>query len=254
MKTHNLKQTEIKVKDLLLFDSLWHNRKATKGFSKKTLERLKIYKVLIQNRFHDVFTSIYPKTSLIFKNKWDKLISQYFEVYPPSSPILNRIAKDLPKYLSTRKKSLKKYPFVHELALYEWLELEIYEQEAEKQTNKETKKKSFELNPIHKICNFKYPIPEIIEKIGNKKILSKIQEQPTNVIIYREPKTLQVRFFELSAPSFAYLQLLQLGFHHDAITQLLMNSYRISKENYKKFNKQVKDFVKGLVRNRILIN
>lgn len=253
MNSYNLKEMERIVKDLLLFNSSWQKKALLKGFSKKTLSRLNVYKDLIKNRFHDAFCSIYPKTSLIFKNKWDKLISQYFEKYPPSSPLLNRIAKDLPAYLLTQTKILKKYPFIHELALYEWLELEIYEKTGEPGNRRSWDKNDLVLNPIHELCTFNYPIPEIVEKMENKKTLGKIQEKPTNVIIYRDPKTQQVRFFELSAPSFAYIQLLQLGFPYDAITQLLMNSYGIPEENYKEFNKQVKDFVKGLVRNRILV-
>ena len=112
---------------------------------------------------------------------------------------------------------------------------------------------SLVLNPIHRICTFEYPIPEIIEKIKHKKPLGKIIKQKTSVIIYRDPKDLSVRFIELSDGAFAYLQMLEAGFPMIMVPMLLAQYYSIDESNEEKFNKELNGLVKTLVNSRILI-
>ena len=244
----NLKKTQKIIKDLILFNSVWNKRNKIKSLSKSTLERIKIYRELVRNSFCDISINIYPVTYKLLSKSWDALLSDYLEKYPPGSPILNKAVENLSVYLSGRKDILKKYPFISELAHYEWLEVEIYEREGGVKKNK-----ILSLNPIYEVCTFQYPIPEIVEMIENNKSLRKIYKQTTNVLIYRDPEDFSVRFFELSASSLAFIELLKSGFPIDMVIYFLANAYHVDESNYKNFEKEAMKLVKTLKKNRILI-
>ena len=244
----NLKKTQKIIKDLILFDSIWKKRNEVKGLSGATLEKIKIYRGLVRNSFFDMSTNIYPYTSKLLSKSWDVLLSDYIEKYPPGSPILNKVVEHIPQYLSARKDILKKYPFINELARYEWLEVEIYEREGNGK-----KSKILSLNPVHEVCTFQYAIPEIVEMIENKKPLEKIYKQRTNVLAYRDPKYFCVRFFELSTSSLAFIDLLKSGFPIDMVIYFLANAYQVDESGYKAFEKEAMKLVSVLKKNRILI-
>ena len=246
---NNLQETEKTIKDLILFDSAWNKRtKIGKNLPKAALQKIKVYRYLVKNSFTDLITKIYPGTYKLLHKSWKTLISKYIEAYPPSSPILNKVAENFPFFLAEQKKIIKKYPFMHELALYEWLEVEVYERVGDT-----TGGRSGDLNPIHEICKFEYPIPEIVEKIESNKPMGKVSKQPVNVLIYRDPKTLNVRFNEVSSGALAYLELLLSGFPHEMTLMILQEYYKIEKKDLKDFNKQLTAMAKTLKERRVLI-
>jgi len=244
----NLKKTQKTIKDLILFNSAWKNRSKIKNLSKATIERIKIYRELVRSSFHGMSINIYPYTYKLLSKNWNPLLSDFVEKYPPSSPILNKVVEYLPAYLFTRKDLLKKYPFISELARYEWLEVEIYEREGEMKKNK-----ILSLNPVHEICTFNYAIPEIVEMIENEQPLGTIYKQKANVLIYRDPKDFSVRFFELSASTLAFIELLKSGFSIDMVIYFLANAYQIDEKSYKSFEKEAMKLVSLLEKSRILV-
>ena len=248
MASNSLKKTQKIIKDLILFDSAWNKRSKVKSLSKSTLERIKIYRELVRNSFSDISVNIYPFTYKLLSKNWDKLLSDYLEKYPPSSPILNKVVENLSVYLSIRKDILKKYPFISELARYEWIEVEVYEREGSVQKNK-----VLSLNPIYEICTFQYAIPEIVEMIEDNRPLGKIYKQKTNVLIYRDPKDFSVRFFELSTSTLAFIDLLKSGFSIDMVIYFLANAYQIDENGYRAFEKEAMKLVRTLKNNRILV-
>lgn len=255
MSVKSNKQIQSDIKDLILFPSSWKNKNKLKRFSKNVLERVKVYRGLVWNSFSEVLTNIYPNTSKILGNEWKKLLENYIEAYPSSSPLLNKIGEKLPNYLSKQKKLLKNHPFISELAHYEWLEVEIYEAETRFISSQRTNERNNNLilNPIHEICNFQYPIPEIVDKIQNNQALGKIYKQKTSVLIYRDPKDFNVRFFELAPSSLALIELLKSGFSAEMGIWFLANAYKVDEKNYKSFEMEAKKLVKVLKKNRIII-
>lgn len=253
MSLKTLEQIQKTVKDLILFDTVWNKRGKIKKLPKEAINRIQIYRNLVKNSFTDLITNIYPNVYKLLKKDWDKLLSKYIETHPPSSPILNKIAEHFPQFLSKEKKNVKKYPFIYELALYEWQELEIYEKEDYIDKGK-AERVELILNPIHVICKFEYPIHKIINEINTKKsALKKITKKSTNILIYRDPKNLTVRFFELSQSSLAYIELLETGFSNELVISLLANAYQIKESQYKDFEKKAIVLIKTLKKSRILI-
>lgn len=244
MSTSTLYKTQKTIKDLILFDSTWNKRHKIKTLSKQTIERIGVYRQLVYNSFYDLLTSVYPNAYELLKKGWEKLLHDYIEAYPPTSPILNKVVEHFPKFLSKQKKILKKYPFIVELSTYEWLELEVSEKENIEKTL---------VNPAHVLCHFQYPIPEILEMIKNKKLNNKIKPKETNLLIYRDPKDFTVRFFELSHSTLSYIELLKKRFTHNKTIQTLAKIYQIQKKDFGTFKKQANKLVKTLKGNRIIV-
>ena len=248
MKSKDLKKTQEVIKDLILFNSAWNKRKKIKSPYKLDFERIGVYRDLVKTSFTELITNIYPLTYSLFKNHWKELLSKYIEAYPPKSPVLVRAAEDFPVFLAKQKDITKKYPFIPELAKYEWFEVDLCERE---EHHNGTKIQG--LNPVHELCRFEYSIPEIAELLEKNKRLNKITKQPTNVFIYRDPKDLSIRFFELSPSSLQYIELLNLGFTHAAIVSFLATAYNVEKNNFKDFKKGADELLQTLKRSRIIL-
>jgi len=249
MTLKDLKKTEEAIKDLILFDSSWKNKKLTGQFPQKVLQRLKIYKELVKNSFDSLFTSIYPHTYKLIKKDWTNIYKKYLKECPPDSPMLNRVAKKLPKFLSKQTDVLKKYPFISELAQFEWLEVEVYERE---ETN--GKRKSIEqLNPIHEIYKFEYPITKIVNMIDKKQLVKNIKKENLNLIIYRDPKDLKVRLFELAPGTLAYIELLKRGLTHNEAIDILIDFFKINNQDKNTFKKNMGNLKKTLKQNQIIV-
>lgn len=249
MNNKEFKKTLSIIKDLILFDTAWKKRNQKnilKLLPKKAINKLPKYRDLVKTSFHSTISNIYPNTKILLKKDWTKLLNEYIERFPPKSPILIRVAEDFPKFLSTKKDTLKKYPFIVGLALYEWLEVEVYEME-EKQRN------GFLLNPYHAICTFEYPIPEIIDKIETNKNTRNISKEKTNILIYRDPDDLSVRFFELSEGTLKYIEYLKKENNDKKAFERLIKKYDIQKENLDTFKKNIDDMILVLKKNRILV-
>ncbi len=245
----DLKETLQTVKDLILFDTAWNKRhklKSAKRLPEKAIKRLKVYRDLVKGSFNELLKKIYPNVYKLTKKEWKAILSKYIEAFPPASPMLGKVGEKFPFFLSKQKKLLKKYPFITELALYEWLELEIYE----KENYSNNAKKNLILNPIHKFCKFKYPIPEMIENDLNLKTIS---TKPTNLLIYRDPNNFKVRFMELSHGTLDYLELVKKNASDKKIIDKLANQYKIDKTKYKYFINELMKLKQTLIEKRILI-
>ncbi|MBI3590969.1 MAG: putative DNA-binding domain-containing protein [Candidatus Melainabacteria bacterium] len=251
----NLKQTLKIVKDLILFDSAWNKRNKIKHIDKKAISKLETYRNLVRTSLFDLINNIYPNTCKAIGKKLDNLLPKYIEKYPPSSPILIKAAEYFPQFLQTEKSIMKKYPFISELALYEWLEVDVYEREEDKEVgrHKNKGKNNLVLNPVHEMCTFQYAVPEICENIEDGRKLGKIKKSPTNVFIYRDPKNLSVRFMELSLGTLNFIELLKSGFPTDMVAMLLANHYNIDENNLQHFYSEINKLVKTLIKSRILI-
>jgi len=87
-----------------------------------------LYARLLSIGHHDVIDSIYPGCSRLIGERWDEVVDNYLEHYPPSHYNFNRTAANFSAYLKEHgERYTKKFPYLCELADYEWLELEILE-------------------------------------------------------------------------------------------------------------------------------
>ncbi len=154
--------------------------------SSESQDDLSIYRSLIINSMEDLMEKVFPLTYRIIENNWRNIIFDYLQQHLSSSPIFNYLAKDFYVFLASDffHNKYPDYPnYLAELNLFEWTDLEIY--------NQKNEIASTLITPIHKILKFKYPITQIMLYLKNTKDpISEIrstdmEEEPETVCIFR---------------------------------------------------------------------
>ncbi|MBS1953091.1 MAG: putative DNA-binding domain-containing protein [Cyanobacteria bacterium SZAS-4] len=176
---------------------------------------VELYATLLEYGQQDLMASIYPYCAKILKKKWEPTVREYFLAYPPNHYNLNRAAQRFPTYLKSEGSHfLKKYPFLVELADYEWLEMELLEvdDEVKPQPNLVLSKPDHFiqfaplLNPVLLLRQYEYPISEIVEKLDGKKSISGIKPRSSRVAIYRHPLTNHCKYLDVGEIAFEVIQ------------------------------------------------
>ena len=139
MKIAAAKSTDASDKDRLAtiqteMCGLWTNRqKRNESTADGEMARgVAVYSRLIEIGRVDLLASIYPLIETLLAKNFRELALDYFEARPAPHFNLNRAAQGFADYLrQDRAELLKRYPFLAELADYEWIELEALESAGE---------------------------------------------------------------------------------------------------------------------------
>ncbi len=207
---------------------LWTNRKARQKLLGKTARRggskppgklspvvlreadqqgVLLYADLLRTGMQDLMLSVYPGCASLIGDDWSEVVDDYFERYPSAHYHLNEAARQLPEYLAGYGKVwCKKYPYLVELADYEWIELELMESDAsieehpwqEPGSADELERLRPVVNPVLMLRSYSYNIPEIVETLKNEgSSLTDLDPCPTKIAVYRHPETHFCKFLEL---------------------------------------------------------
>lgn len=166
-----------------------------------------LYASLLNFGHQDVMLSIYPGCAKLLGHRWADVVDSYLEHYPPCHYNFNRTAERFSQYLTKYGERHKlKYPFIAELADYEWLELEVMETAIEVETadyEQLTSPEQFEssgplVNPTLVVRRYCYPIPDIVDYLRDDCCSPReVEAKPTSVALYRDPYGHHCRFLEL---------------------------------------------------------
>lgn len=180
-----------------------------------------LYGRMINYGHHDVMDSIFPFCAKLLGQQWEEVVEDYLLRYPPGHYNLNHICRHFSEYLVKYGQShLKVYPFLHELADYEWLELEKIEDTSVivhgDKASISSPEQIMTLGPIVNatliIRDYQYPIAEIAARMeSDRKVRRKVPPKPTSVAIFRDPETHRVRFLELGRAAASLIKALQRG-------------------------------------------
>lgn len=167
----------------------------------------KLYARLIGYGHIDVLTSIYPYCQKVLNRKWESVIKAYVQKFPPDHYHLNSSARRFPEFLKDYDLSLlEKFPFLPELADYEWLEMEILEIDTTIDTTPKATLDQPEafttliplLNQTLQIRTYTYPIQQIVDLIEDGKgFRKKFKPETSHVAMFRDPESHRVRIMEL---------------------------------------------------------
>jgi len=170
---------------------------------------VRIYSRLLRIGHHDVTDSVYPGCARLIGDKWDDVVDDYLRRFPPQHYNFNRTASRLSEYLEKYgERYTRRYPYLIELADYEWLELEIMERDVaviDRTFEPLTTPAQFEeyaprLNPALALRRYRFPIPEIVDYLRDECCLPRdIGPKATTVAVYRDPESHLCRFLELGA-------------------------------------------------------
>lgn len=170
---------------------------------------VRLYGSLLNFGHHDVMESIYPYCKQLLDDDWENTVDDYLKVFPPDHFNFNRLCSRFSRYLSETEggsRHLKKFPFIAELAHYEWIELEKMEEDViieefpqQSLDSPETfSKLAPAVNPSLSIVRYEFPLTQIVEVLeAGGRLAKKVSKEETIVAIYRHPETHRCHFVEV---------------------------------------------------------
>jgi hypothetical protein len=185
---------------------------------------IELYSSLIEIGRIDLITSIFPIINKLLGKNFKAIALDYFASMPPKHFNLNRAAENFPLYIQKHCPDLiARYPFLAELADYEWIELAVLESPADSgawPNQKVPSKLSVDaaqfaaLTPIVNGAfiarRYNFEIPKIVLMIKEGDKLSSKLLKPAKhflgVVVYRDPVSLDARFLEVGEVALKLLQ------------------------------------------------
>lgn len=164
------------------------------------------YRRLITNVFKNSLKSAFPITRhLLLDEEWDEMVDHFIVNHECSTPQVWKMPFEFYEYFSISDYPLTKtHPFLLDLLLFEWMEIEVYSMPdefiPEFTTNGNKEKDVFIVNPELKVQVLKYPF--------HKKPIKDITEADEGqyiVTIHRDYYTKKVMFNEVS---YAFMEML----------------------------------------------
>ena len=172
--------------------------------------RMKIYNELIYNNVEDFMASTYPVLrSLYDDEKWHRLIRDYFSRHYASTPLFHEMPREFLKYLEQEREPAEDdFPFLLELAHYEWVELAltVSDQQADVtaiESSGDLLNGTPVLSPVAWPLSYQYPV----HKIAKAYLPSEPPQQATFIVVYRD-RADDVRFLEINPVTAHLLQLI----------------------------------------------
>ena len=166
-----------------------------------------VYARSINYEHHRMADMIFPFCAKLLAKDWEQVVEDYYKEFPSSHFDFNKICSNFSRYIEEKRSDLlARFPYLAELADYEWLELEKIEDPAEIIAADSISINSLEqinayapvLNPTVKVCHYKFPIIDIATYVENsKRPRRKFSKRECCVAIYRDPEINRARFIEL---------------------------------------------------------
>lgn len=173
--------------------------------------RMKIYRELFFNNIESFLTNAFPVLrSLMSDESWFALVRDFFMRHPCRTPYFLEISREFLAYLqSGRDKKEDEFPFMLELAHYEWLELVMdvdpdcipstgFDPDGDLLYGQPV------LSPLVNVACYEYPV----HRISRDFMPSSPSDQPHYLLVYRNDED-RVRFMEINAVTARMLVLLQ---------------------------------------------
>jgi uncharacterized protein len=174
------------------------------GVNERNIHR---YRDLIYNIIDDSIQAAFPLSfNLLKKEEWEKMIKDFFGSHYCQSPQIWQMPGELITFLdNSNYKLLKKYPFLKDLLLFEWFEVELYMMEDLEVPTYKTDEiyidNNLVLNPELKILILKFPV-----HLKNATEIIKSDKGQFFVCMHREPESGRIEFSNLQYPHVELLE------------------------------------------------
>ncbi len=191
-------------------------------------ERMQTYRELFFNNIDSFLSSNFPILRTILDDQqWFELTQDFFAKHPCTTPYFVEIPEEFIAYLQNERQSETDYPFLLELAHYEWVEMALSISQEQLTANTE----SF----INNIANEKIALSTLawplayqfpVQQISPKFLPVEIPESPSYLLVYRAIND-EVNFLQLPPITFRLLQILQENksiLCSDCLTQIATES------------------------------
>lgn len=169
------------------------------------LERMAMYRELFFNNIEGFLSANFPVLRSLFDEKtWCGFVQDFFANHVCKTPHFSEIPEEFLAYLQNERKNPKDFPFLAELAQYEWVEmaLSISDETVEKCEIKNLTTSKLQLSPLAVMLAYQFPVHKISSQFMPLK-----SEQPTFLVVYRNENDM-VQFLEITPLTFQLLQLI----------------------------------------------
>jgi hypothetical protein len=167
---------------------------------------VELYANLMAYGHHDVMENVYPFCARLLGAKWHAVVEDYLLKFPPDHHNFNRLCSRLSQHFTIYGGSLlEKYPFLAELADYEWIELEKMEEDVDIPEHQHEPLESPDqiaklgpvVNPTVSVRDYRYNILSIASTIEAGRKLGKVKPERSLVAAYRHPQFHSGKFAEI---------------------------------------------------------
>lgn len=173
--------------------------------------RMQIYRDLFYNNVEGFISNGFPVLrSLISDEKWHRMVRAFFSEYRCQTPYFLEISQEFLNYLQhSRQPEQDDYPFMLELAHYEWIEL-VADTDVDEipssgfNSNGNLMQGRPLVSPLAYVLSYQYPV----HKISVDFIPSEAPTVATFLIVYRDRND-DVRFMEINGVTARLLMLLE---------------------------------------------
>jgi hypothetical protein len=171
-------------------------------------ERMAMYRELFFNNVESFLSTGFPVLRKILTDaQWQELVEDFFSRHQSQSPYFSEISEEFLAFLQNERNNPADYPFLLELAHYEWVEmaLSISTESVPPFTEyiDDFLGQKLMLSPLAWLLAYQYPVHEISPDF----LPTQPPEQPTFLCVYRSWDD-EVRFMQLAAMTFRLLQLI----------------------------------------------
>lgn len=187
--------------------------------------RMKIYSDLFFNNVEDFIANTYPVLKEITgEDAWIKMIRDYFSHHLSHTPLFPEMPREFLKYLERERNNSDDYPFMIELAHYEWIELALMTSDLDQDINWDDIDTDGDLlnnqpvmSPLAWPLTYEYPV----QHISTEFLPKEKSEQPVYLLIYRNRED-DIHFMELNPVTALLIQLINED--NDLTTKQMLES------------------------------
>lgn len=172
--------------------------------------RMAMYRELFFNNIDSFIGSNFPVLKAILsEEQWLEITQDFFVRHRCQTPYFSEIAEEFLAYLQNERSHPDDYPFLLELAHYEWVEMALSiakdsPMRGGDQFLQDISAQNIALSPLAWPLLYRYPV----QAIGPNFLPLEPPEQPTCLVVYRDEFD-QVHFLQTSGLTLRLLQILQ---------------------------------------------
>lgn len=172
-------------------------------------ERMQIYHELFFNNIDSFLSGNFPVIRQILNDEqWLRLARHFYANHSCRTPHFSEIAEEFLEYLQNHP-AITDYPFLLELAHYEWVEMALSIAKVSAQPGDESfinqiNQHPLALSPLAWSLAYAYPV----QRISPDYLPTEPAEQPTYLIVYRD-QAFDVHFMQSTALIYRLLQILE---------------------------------------------
>ena len=162
--------------------------------------RMNIYRGLLYRNVQNFISSAFPVLRRLYaEDDWHQMIRDFFANHRSASPYFRDISREFLNYLQNERTPRPEDPiFIHELALYEWLEIHLTNSDLEPDMKNvdpdgDLMRNIPVISPLTELCGYNFPV----HKISPDFQPTQASVQPVYLMIYRNQKD-KVGFMELN--------------------------------------------------------